>query len=382
MEQDNKNRTTYICGICNTKPEQLSHHKAHLNSNSHAEQKIICEYYIRRFVMEFSFLVNNEYRDIYLREEYLADKVKFTEYFLFPAFEDWIVQKSYSIEKKYNLKNIPNENSWINKYNEETHKCCNYEDKIDKILFLDWKIKYLIKEAETIQQTVKKSRRILNCEIIHKINNNEIDETFLLNKFINEFSKNKNENKVYDAYSEFNILKEKQQSIEKNENENENEKESQLDLNGNKITILKNENIICETQHELNGNETTIIKDRKKCNTNDINLSYIVYLKFKDTIACQPIIVETIIIGETEILTKEMWFFKEETEMPQNKTREICKNIKKYIIDLLQNCSSLEKKTKHNFLKNFKITSIMPYLKPLFSLPPIHSQQYYLNTEK
>ena len=382
MEQENKNRTTYICGICNTKPEQLSHHKAHLNSNTHAEQKIICEYYIRRFVMEFSFLVNNEYRDIYLREEYLADKVKFTEYFLFPAFEDWIVQKSYSIEKKYNLKNIPNENSWINKYNEETHKCCNYEDKIDKILFLDWKIKYLIKEAETIQQTVKKSRRILNCEIIHKINNNEIDETFLLNKFINEFSKNKNENKVYDAYCEFNILKEKQQSIEKNENENENENESQLDLNGNKITILKNENIICETQHELNGNETTIIKERKKCDTNDINLSYIVYLKFKDTIACQPIIVETIILGETEILTKEMWFFKEETEMPQNKTREICKNIKKYIIDLLQNCSSLEKKTKHNFLKNFKITSIMPYLKPLFSLPPIHSQQYYLNTEK
>ena len=375
MEQENKNRTTYICGICNTKPEQLSHHKAHLNSNTHAEQKIICEYYIRRFVMEFSFLVNNEYRDIYLREEYLADKVKFTEYFLFPAFEDWIVQKSYSIEKKYNLKNIPNENSWINKYNEETHKCCNYEDKIDKILFLDWKIKYLIKEAETIQQTVKKSRRILSCEIIHKINNNEIDETFLLNKFINEFSKNKNENKVYDAYCEFNILKEKQQSIEKNENE------SQLDLNGNKITILKNENIICETQHELNGNETTIIKDRKKCNTNDINLSYIVYLKFKDTIACQPIIVETIIIGETEILTKEMWFFKEETEMPQNKTREICKNIKKYIIDLLQNCSSLEKKTKHNFLKNFKITSIMPYLKPLFSLSPLHAQQYYVNTE-
>ena len=395
MEQDNKNRTTYICGICNTKPEQLSHHKAHLNSNSHAEQKIICEYYIRRFVMEFSFLVNDEYRNIYLREEYLADKVNFTgdtqfkifediggkinvtEYFQFPAFEDWIVQKSYSIEKKYNLKNIPDEKSWINKYNEETHKCCNYEDKIDKILFLDWKIKYLIKEAETIQQTVKKSRRILSCEIIHKINNNEIDETFLLNKFINEFSKNKNENKVYDAYSEFNILKEKQQSIEKNENE------SQLDLNGNKITILKNENIICETQHELNGNETTIIKDRKKCNTNDINLSYIVYLKFKDTIVCQPIIVETIILGETEILTKEMWFFKEEeeTEMPQNKTREICKNIKKYIIDLLQNCSSLEKKTKHNFLKNLKITSIMPYLKPLFSLSPLHAQQYYVNTE-
>ena len=371
MEQDNKNRTTYICGICNTKPEQLSHHKAHLNSNSHAEQKIICEYYIRRFVMEFSFLVNDEYRNIYLREEYLADKVNFTgdtqfkifediggkinvtEYFQFPAFEDWIVQKSYSIEKKYNLKNIPDEKSWINKYNEETHKCCNYEDKIDKILFLDWKIKYLIKEAETIQQTVKKSRRILSCEIIHKINNNEIDETFLLNKFINEISLNE-----YDAYRDFNILKEKQQSIEKNENV----------ILENETTILKNKNIICETQLDLNGNETTIIRDRKKnkkCNINDINLSYIIYLKFKDAFVCKNIIVETIILGKTEILSKELWFFKGE-EIIEDKTREIFQTIKRYIIDLLHNCSTLEKKTKNDFLKNVKIAKVMSHLKILF----------------
>lgn len=395
MEQENKNRTTYICGICNTKPDQLSHHTAHLNSNTHAEQKIICEYYIRKFVLDFRPLIDDEYRNIYLREEYLADKVNFTEdiqfqfpefedignkinvtkFSKFPPFEDWIVQKSYSIEKEYNLKNIPDENFWINKYNEETHKCCNFEDKIARILFLDWKIKYLIKEAETIQQTFKKSRRMLNCEIIHKINNNEIDETFLLNKLINEFSLNdkKNETKVYDAYRELNILKEKQQSLENNK--------TQHDLDETQTTILKNENIICETQHNLNGNETTIIRGLKKCNINDINLSYIVYLKFKDTIVCQEIIVSTIILGKTEILTKEMWFFKEEAEMPQNKTREICKNIKRYIIDLLQNCSSLEKKAKHNFLKNFKITSIMPYLKPLFSLSPIHAHQYteYIN---
>jgi hypothetical protein len=382
MEQENKNRTTYICGICNTKPEQLSHHKAHLNSSTHAEQKIICEYYIRRYVLDFRPLIDNEYWNIYLRDEYDAHKINFTEiqkinedpeYSKFPPFEDWIVQKSYSIEKKYNLKNIPDEKFWINKYNEETHKCCNFEDKIDRILFLDWKIKYLIKKAETIQQTVKKSRRILNCEIIHKINNNEIDETFLLNKLINEFSLN--ENKVHDAYREFNILKEKQQSIEKDENV------SHHDLDENQTTILKDENIICETQHDLNGNETTIIRGLKKCNINDINLSYIVYLKFKDTIVCQEIIVSTIILGKTEILTKEMWFFKEEAEMPQNKTREICKNIKKYIIDLLQNCSSLEKKAKNVLIKNFKITSIMPYLKPLFSLSPIHAHQYteYIN---
>ena len=378
MEQENKNRTTYICGICNTKPEQLSHHKAHLNSSTHAEQKIICEYYIRRYVLDFRPLIDNEYWNIYLRDEYDAHKINFTEiqkinedpeYSKFPPFEDWIVQKSYSIEKKYNLKNIPDEKFWINKYNEETHKCCNFEDKIARILFLDWKIKYLIKEAETIQQTVKKSRRILSCEIIHKINNNEIDETFLLNKFVNEISlnDNKNETKVYDAYRDFNILKEKQQSLEKNENVSHHD----LDLNGNQTTILKNENIICETHHDLNGNETTIIRDRKKCNINDKNLSYIIYLKFKDVFVCKNITVETIILGKTEIQTKELWFFKGE-EITDDKTREIFKTIKKYIIDLLHNCATLEKKTKNELIKNLKIPKIMSYLTELFMSSPLH----------
>ena len=61
MEQENKNKTSYICGICNTKPEQLSHHNAHLNSIAHSEKKIICEYNIRRYIVEFLFLVDNEY---------------------------------------------------------------------------------------------------------------------------------------------------------------------------------------------------------------------------------------------------------------------------------------------------------------------------------
>ena len=363
MEQENKNRTTYICGICNTKPDQLSHHTAHLNSNTHAEQKIICEYYIRRYIMEFSFLVNNEYRNIYLHDEYDADKINVIEDNQILTFEDWIVQKSYSIEKKYHLENIPDQNFLINKYKEETNKCYDFncEDKIDKILFLDWQIKYLIKEAETIQQTVKKSRRILKCEIIHKINNNEIDETFLLNKFVNEISlnDNKNKTKVYDAYREFNILKEKNENV------------SHHDLDENQTTILKNENIICETQHDLNGNETTIIRGLKKCNINDKNLSYIIYLKFKDTFICKNITIENIVLGKSEILTKQLWFFKGE-EITEDKTREIFKTIKKYIIDLLHNCVTLDKKTKNELIKNFKITSIVYHLTELFMSSPIH----------
>lgn len=374
MEQENKNRTTYICGICNTKPEQLSHHKAHLKSISHSEQKIICEYNIRRYVLDFRPLIDNEYCNIYLQDEYLAVKTSFIEIQKyneienseFYAFEDWVIRKSDAIEQIYNLENITDQNFWINKYNEKTNKCCNFEDKIDRILFLDWKIKYLIKKAETIQQTFKKSRIMLSCEIIHKINNNEIDETFLLNKFVNEISLNdkKNETKVYDAYREFNILKEKQQSIEN---------VSHDDLNENQTTILKNENIICETHHDLNGNETTIIKGLKKCNINDINLSYIIYLKFKDAFVCKPTTVETIILGKTEIQTKELWFFKGE-EIIDDKTREIFKTIKKYIIDLLHNCVTLEKKTKNELIKNLKIPKIMYHLTELFMSSPLHIQ--------
>ena len=142
-------------------------------------------------------------------------------------------------------------------------------------------------------------------------------------------------------------------------------------MNGNQPTILKNENIICETQHDLNGNETTIIRDRKKININDKNLSYIIYLKFKDTFVCKNITVETIILGKTEIQTKELWFFKGE-EITDDKTREIFKTIKKYIIDLLHNCATLEKKTKNELIKNLKIPKIMSHLTELFMSSPLH----------
>ena len=37
---ESANRTTYICGICNTNPDQLSHHNAHINSTTHKEKKL------------------------------------------------------------------------------------------------------------------------------------------------------------------------------------------------------------------------------------------------------------------------------------------------------------------------------------------------------
>ena len=142
-------------------------------------------------------------------------------------------------------------------------------------------------------------------------------------------------------------------------------------MDENQTTILKNENIICETQHDLNGNETTIIRGLKKCNINDKNLSYIIYLKFKDTFICKNITIENIVLGKSEILTKQLWFFKGE-EITEDKTREIFKTIKKYIIDLLHNCATLEKKTKNELIKNLKIPKIMSHLTEVFMSSPLH----------
>jgi hypothetical protein len=155
---DTSNRTTYICGICNTKPDQLSHHNAHLNSKTHKEQKIICEYEIRRYMIEFLFLQDHEYWNIYLQNEYFEERMSTEDISLVHncIFQDWIVKKSFDIERKYKLKNPYESEWWINKYKEITHKNCDMNDKIDKILFLDWKIKYLIQEAETIQKTVRR----------------------------------------------------------------------------------------------------------------------------------------------------------------------------------------------------------------------------------
>jgi hypothetical protein len=63
--------------------------------------------------------------------------------------------------------------------------------------------------------------------------------------------------------------------------------------------------------------------------------------------------------------TKELWFFKGE-EITEDKTREIFKTIKKYIIDLLHNCATLEKKTKNELIKNLKIPKIMSHLTEVF----------------
>jgi len=311
---ESANRTTYICGICNTNPDQLSHHNAHLNSTTHKEKKIICEYEIRRYVLEFLFLVHDDYWKIYLQDDYFEERMNTTNS-SFPLFEDWVAMKSVNTERKYKLDNCCDVLWWINKYKEETNKTFNSNDKIDKILFLDWKIKYLIKQAETIQKTSRRQLKHFNSEIINKINNDEIDKEQLVNKLITELCFNE----------------------------------------GNECC-----------HNEIIGNPNATINKHKKCNTNQINLGYLIYIIFKDKVICKDIEVETITLGESTKTKRPMWFIKEE-----NSTHDQVGNItimfKKYLQELLST-TSLDEVNKNKLCKivDNKVTSLMIYLRELF----------------
>jgi hypothetical protein len=295
------NRTTYICGICNTNPDQLSHHTAHLNSKTHQEQQIICEYNVRRYVVDFLYLVNDNYWGIYLQNEYLDERMR-TE--SIPIFEDWIVKKSYDIEKKYNLKNNCSE-CYVSKYEAETHKKCDLKDEIDKIIFLDWKIMYLIKQAETIQKT-ERSLKHFDNEMIHKINNNEITIDELFNNYVNCF---------------------------------------------------------CFDDNNDNYNDR-----RAKIIKNNINLGYIVYSNFKNKFCFKFVDIVTIILDQTETRKRPYWFIKDE-DLTCDKSHQIKKLIIDFIQNLLNNVEEENEKItkiKNNFLlgqKNFSLIILQELFK-------------------
>lgn len=312
---ESSNRTTYICGICNTNPDQLSHHNAHLNSTTHKEKKIICEYEIRRYVLEFLFLVNDDYWKIYLQDEYFEERMNMTND-NFPIIEDWIAMKSVNTERKYKLANCCDDvDFWINKYKEETNKTFNSNDKIDKILFLDWKIKYLIKQSETIQKTSRRQLKYFDNDIINKINNNEISVAQLVDKMVNE--------------------------------------------------ICFNEGVEC-CHNEITGNPNSTLNKHKKCITNQINLGYLIYLNFKDKIVCKDVEIETITLGESRKTKKPMWFIKADNSN-QEQLGKITLMFKSFLRDLLNN-TSLDEDNK-NKLYNIvakHCSSFIIYLRELF----------------
>jgi len=294
---ETSNRTTYICGICNTKPDQLSHHNAHLNSKTHKEQKIICEYEMRRYMIEFLFLQDHEYWNIYLQNEYLEERMLAQE---IPLLEDWIVKKSCGIERKYKLKNNYDSEWWINKYKEITRKNYDMNDKIVRILFLDWKIKYLIQEAETIQKTIRRLRHF-DEEIINKINKNQLTESELLKKLIDE--------------------------------------------------LCFSDGVEC-VHNQITENPNTTLNKHKICNVNKTNIDYLIYQNFKDNkIICKDVETELIQLGESRKTKRTMWFVVGENAK-HDQVGKVSNMFKTYITNLLQT-TTLSENTKERLIAIF-----------------------------
>ena len=46
------NSKTYSCGICNTTPDQISHHKSHIETQKHKDKKELFEYKLSKLTEE------------------------------------------------------------------------------------------------------------------------------------------------------------------------------------------------------------------------------------------------------------------------------------------------------------------------------------------
>ena len=174
---------------------------------------------------------------------------------------------------------------------------------MDKISFLDWKMKYLIHEAETIQKTTK-TLKYFDNELINKINRNEMTSTELLNKLTND-----------------------------------------LCFNSDCIHSVSN------TRH--------------RCVTNEINIGYILYQNFRGQIICKDVEIETITLGESRKTKKPMWFIKNEMST-HDQIGQITNKFKHCIVDLL-NATELTECARNKLVNHIRTSSsVILFLRELF----------------
>jgi len=196
------------------------------------------------------------YKKIMMENEYFAERSNSMDR-EFPTFSQWIITKSAEIEKRYHLNELDEKRSMclVDLYKTETGKVPDFNDKTDKLLFLDWQLNRLIKECETIVKTTRqKTFKYCDPEIITRIDNDEIGVDELIHRFVDGFCSG------------------------------------------------------CDKCNDR-GNKRDI------CKINDANLRHILYKLFKDKIAYKRVEVTTIIMGETEIRKQMMWVSKNDNHI-------------------------------------------------------------------
>ncbi len=173
------NSTKYYCGICDTKPDQISHHKSHLNTEKHNVKKEL-------FLLKLKSLKNEE-----LIEKYNSNDI------------DNIIENIETIIVKQNVKN-------------------SGEDLEDNNLVMTDFDKKTVKELKdycrdnniTGYSNKKKAELII---MIKKDNNKDKQDKIILNKNeINNFKKYKRTGKVVYKLSEKEINDKKEEEEYKN----------------------------------------------------------------------------------------------------------------------------------------------------------------------
>jgi hypothetical protein len=158
--------TRYFCAICNTKPDQISHHKSHLHTQKHCEnrdeyKKELQYFSIYKTCSPKDWLKNDEIKNL-IRLEYGKELTK-------ENLHTIMIEKLSIIDKYCQFEankvfcekpnNIFLEPSYI--YKKTTGK----DYLSDKNAFLEWCIEEVLKLKETIKVIEKneKNNKILKC---------------------------------------------------------------------------------------------------------------------------------------------------------------------------------------------------------------------------
>jgi hypothetical protein len=159
----------YFCEICDTKPDQFSHHKAHLQTQKHIKN---CEHFtieMKIFSMMFRQIMprkwyESEYKD-YIISKYKSDKNnKIVDIINYDEITEWI--KSFNFTSKYN--------NWDNECfdNKPFPVCYKDETTIDweqnNNDHKNWAINRILKYKETMQTKPRKITARYNNEARNK----------------------------------------------------------------------------------------------------------------------------------------------------------------------------------------------------------------------
>jgi hypothetical protein len=147
----------YFCEVCDTKPDQFSHHKAHLQTQKHVKN---CESFVvdmKIFSMMFKQIRPNkwhesEYKD-YIISKYKSDKRDINgDVVNYDEIKEWIISQNYNA--KYN--------DWNNEcFDNKTFSVC-YKDETtiewdrNNNEHTNWAINRILKYKESIQTKPKK----------------------------------------------------------------------------------------------------------------------------------------------------------------------------------------------------------------------------------